>query len=131
MSCAVLCCVELCCAGPCAGLRCIVKALGLDEGHAVCQALQDVKLAVNTGSYGPLESASGAVAVCVLADWFEVFTEVSPYSSGRKRPRHAVPSLLTRLLATQQVAQYVVYRCTVPTASLSMVSHETDCIMTV
>lgn len=54
-----------------------VQALGLDEGHAVCQALQDVKLAVNTGSYGPLESASGAVAVCVLADWFEVFTEVS------------------------------------------------------
>jgi hypothetical protein len=54
-----------------------VQALGLDEGHAVCQALQDVKLAVNTGSYGPLESASGAVAVCVLADWFETFTEVS------------------------------------------------------
>ncbi len=51
--------------------------LGLDEGHAVCQALQDVKLAVNAGSYSQLESASGAVAVCVLADWFEGFTAVS------------------------------------------------------
>jgi hypothetical protein len=54
-----------------------VQALGLDEGHAVCQALHDVKLAVNSGSYSQLESASGAVAVCVLADWFEGFTDVS------------------------------------------------------
>lgn len=58
-------------------LCCVVQVLGLDEGHAVCQALQDVKLAVNAGSYSQLESASGAVAVCVLADWFEGFTDVS------------------------------------------------------
>jgi hypothetical protein len=47
--------------------------LGLDEGHAVCQALQAVKLAANTGDFTPLEAASGAVAVCVLSDWFEGF----------------------------------------------------------
>ncbi len=61
---------------------CPVQALGLDEGHAVCQALQDVKLAVNAGSYSQLESASGAVAVCVLADWFEGFTDVSMVEFG-------------------------------------------------
>lgn len=60
----------------CRVLCCALQALGLDEGHAVCQALQDVKLAVNVGFYAPLESASGAVALCVLADWFEGFSEV-------------------------------------------------------
>lgn len=52
-----------------------LQALGLDEGHAVCQSLQAVKLAVNAGCYSSLESASGAVAVCVLADWFEGFKQ--------------------------------------------------------
>jgi hypothetical protein len=51
--------------------------MGFTDGHAMCSQLQAVKLALNAGDYAPLESASAAVAVVVLADWFGCFVSES------------------------------------------------------
>lgn len=50
-----------------------LMALGLAEGHSMCAQLHSVKLALNSGDCTPLETASTAVAVVVLSDWFEGF----------------------------------------------------------
>eukprot|EP00879_Flechtneria_rotunda_P017606 GHRR01018456.1.p1 GENE.GHRR01018456.1~~GHRR01018456.1.p1 ORF type:complete len:705 (+),score=270.54 GHRR01018456.1:300-2117(+) len=51
-----------------------LQTLGFAEGHTICSQLQAVKLALNAGAYQPLESASAAVAMAVLGDWFEGFS---------------------------------------------------------
>lgn len=50
-----------------------LTALGFAEGPSICSQLQSIKLALNAGKYEMLETASAAVAIVVLGDWFESF----------------------------------------------------------